>query len=103
LFATHYFELTRLAGELEGVKNFNVQAKEKGDSVIFLHKIAPGPADKSYGIHVAQIAGLPPSVVERAKNILSRLENEHESLLQSKKMQQAVSDQLSAVSFQPKN
>lgn len=88
LFATHYFELTHLAGELEGVKNFNVQAKEKGDSVIFLHKIAPGPADRSYGIHVAQIAGLPPSVVERAKKILSRLENEHESLLQSRKFKQ---------------
>ncbi len=85
IFATHYFELTHLASELEGVKNFNVQAKDWQDSVIFLHKIAPGPADRSYGIHVAKLAGLPEPVILRAKKILSALEKEHESLLQSRK------------------
>ncbi len=85
IFATHYFELTHLASELPGVKNFNVQAKEWQDSVIFLHKIAPGPADRSYGIHVAKLAGLPDTVIDRAKKILQDLEKEHESLLQSRK------------------
>lgn len=85
LFATHYFELTQLAHEFVGVKNYNVQAKEWQDSVIFLHKIVPGPADKSYGIHVAQLAGLPPEVIQRAKKILRKLEQKHQSLLQLNK------------------
>ncbi|OGR83192.1 MAG: DNA mismatch repair protein MutS [Elusimicrobia bacterium RIFCSPLOWO2_01_FULL_54_10] len=85
LFATHYFELTHLASELDGVKNFNVQAQERNDTVVFMHKIVPGPADRSYGIHVAKIAGMPGPVVERAKKILARLENEHDSLLKSRK------------------
>lgn len=84
LFATHYFELTHLASEIEGVKNYNVQAKEWQDSVLFLHKIAPGPADRSYGIHVAQLAGLPSEVIQRAKKILNQLEQEHLSVLKSK-------------------
>ena len=83
LFATHYFELTHLAHELAGVKNYNVQAKEWQDSVLFLHKIAPGPADRSYGIHVAKLAGLPPSVIARAKKILKDLEKQHRSVLES--------------------
>lgn len=84
LFATHYFELTHLAHEIEGIKNYNVKAKEWQDSVLFLHEIVPGPADRSYGIHVAQLAGLPPSVIQRAKKILTRLEQEHISSLESK-------------------
>ena len=81
LFATHYFELTELARLLPGVCNANVEAKEWTNAqgrteVVFLHKISPGPADRSYGIHVAALAGLPPSVLARAQEILARLENE---------------------------
>ncbi len=59
LFATHYHELTELAERLPHVVNYNVAVAEQGDTVVFLHKIVPGAADKSYGIHVAQLAGLP--------------------------------------------
>jgi DNA mismatch repair protein MutS len=77
LFATHYHELTALAGSLAGVRNLNVAVREWQDQVVFLHKILEGAADKSYGIHVARLAGVPPVVVERAKQILAQLENEH--------------------------
>ncbi len=77
LFATHYHELTTLAGSLDGVRNYNVAVREWQEQVVFLHKILPGAADKSYGIHVARLAGVPPLVVERAKQILAQLENEH--------------------------
>jgi DNA mismatch repair protein MutS len=76
LFATHYHELTTLASSLPGVRNYNVAVREWQDQVVFLHKILPGAADKSYGIHVARLAGVPPQVVERAKQILAQLENE---------------------------
>jgi len=74
LFATHYFELTDLDGKLPGVKNYNVSVKEWEGEVIFLHKIVPGAADRSYGIHVAKLAGLPEEVITRAYGILSALE-----------------------------
>ncbi len=74
MFATHYHELTQLANNLQGVQNYNVAVKEWGDKVIFLHKIMPGASDKSYGIHVARLAGLPRSVLDRAKEVLSNLE-----------------------------
>ncbi|HEX3724844.1 MAG TPA: DNA mismatch repair protein MutS [Pirellulales bacterium] len=77
LFATHYHELTTLAGSLASLRNYNVAVREWQDQVVFLHKIVPGAADKSYGIHVARLAGVPPEVVERAKQILAQLENEH--------------------------
>jgi DNA mismatch repair protein MutS len=77
LFATHYHELTQLAGTLAGLRNFNVAVREWQDQVVFLHKILPGAADKSYGIHVARLAGVPAQVVERAKQILAQLEDEH--------------------------
>jgi DNA mismatch repair protein MutS len=77
LFATHYHELTTLAASLPGLRNYNVAVREWQDSVVFLHKILPGAADKSYGIHVARLAGVPREVVERAKQILAQLENEH--------------------------
>jgi DNA mismatch repair protein MutS len=77
LFATHYHELTELATSLAGVRNLNVAVKEWGDDVIFLHKIVPGAADKSYGLHVARLAGVPSAVNERAKQILAQLESEH--------------------------
>ena len=75
LFATHYHELTRLADTLPGVRNYNVAVSETNGDVIFLHKIISGAADKSYGIHVAQIAGLPKPVINRANEILSQLES----------------------------
>ena len=77
LFATHYHELTDLERTLPGVKNFNVAVREWEDQVVFLHKIVAGPADKSYGIHVARLAGVPLEVNERAKDILAQLEDEH--------------------------
>lgn len=77
LFATHYHELTDLAQSLPGVRNLNVAVKEWEDHVVFLHKIVAGAADKSYGIHVARLAGVPREVNERAKQILARLEHEH--------------------------
>mgnify|MGYP001393649842 CR=1 FL=1 len=77
LFATHYHELTTLAASLSGLRNYNVAVREWQDTVVFLHKILPGAADKSYGIHVARLAGVPREVVERAKQILAQLENEH--------------------------
>jgi len=74
LFATHYHELTQLADLLPGVRNYNVAVTEADGKVVFLHKIVPGGADKSYGIHVAQLAGLPNPVVQRASEIMSELE-----------------------------
>lgn len=74
-FATHYHELTELAITKRGVKNYNVAVKEYGDQVIFLRQIVPGSADKSYGIHVAKLAGLPQQVIDRANEILENLEN----------------------------
>lgn len=74
LFATHYHELTDLAERLPHVVNFNVAVAEQGDTVVFLHKIVPGAADRSYGVHVAQLAGLPRPVIARAQEILADLE-----------------------------
>ncbi len=74
LFATHYHELTALGGSLPRVVNLNVQVKEWNGKVIFMRKIVEGAADKSYGIHVAELAGLPPEVVSRAREVLARLE-----------------------------
>ena len=74
-FATHYHELTEMALTKQGVKNYNVAVKEYGDQIIFLRQIVPGGTDKSYGIHVAKLAGLPDAVVERANEILENLEN----------------------------
>jgi DNA mismatch repair protein MutS len=77
LFATHYHELTQLAETMSECVNWNVAVKEEAEDVIFLHKIVPGSADKSYGIHVAQLAGVPRKVLERAKVILQTLESDH--------------------------
>ncbi len=77
LFATHYHELTDLEKSLPGVKNLNVAVREWQDDVVFLHKIVEGAADKSYGIHVARLAGVPRAVIERSKDILAQLEEEH--------------------------
>ena len=75
LFATHYHELTKLATERDGVCNFNVAVREWNEQIIFLRKIVPGGADKSYGIQVARLAGLPKEILDRAKEILAHLEN----------------------------
>jgi len=77
LFATHYHELTDLEQSLDRVKNLNVAVREWQDEVVFLYKIVDGAADKSYGIHVARLAGVPRAVVERSKDILAQLEEEH--------------------------
>ncbi|HEY3196835.1 MAG TPA: DNA mismatch repair protein MutS [Nitrospirales bacterium] len=74
LFATHYHELTELAHSHSGVRNYNVLVRERGDEILFLRKIVPGGSDRSYGIHVARLAGLPRDVIARAQNVLARLE-----------------------------
>jgi DNA mismatch repair protein MutS len=76
LFATHYHELTDLERILPRVSNYNVAVAEQGEGVVFLHHIVPGGADKSYGIHVAQLAGMPRPVIHRAEEILEQLERE---------------------------
>ncbi|MFA9478013.1 DNA mismatch repair protein MutS [Phycisphaerales bacterium AB-hyl4] len=78
LFATHYHELTALADEYDNVTNLNVTVREWQDQIVFLHRIAPGKTDRSYGIHVAKIAGLPQQVVNRANELLSQLAVNHE-------------------------
>jgi DNA mismatch repair protein MutS len=78
LFATHYHELAQLSESLPRLRNYNVQVQELDNEVIFLHKIGPGNADKSYGIHVAKLAGLPEAVLKRATDVLATLESRHE-------------------------
>jgi DNA mismatch repair protein MutS len=74
LFATHYHELIQLSELLPGIRNYNVAVSEAGSRVVFLHKIIAGGTDRSYGIHVAQLAGLPQPVIQRANEILLQLE-----------------------------
>mgnify|MGYP002799142537 FL=1 len=76
LFATHYHELTELEGKISNVNNYCIAVKEKGDDIVFLRKIVKGGADKSYGIQVAKLAGVPDLVIERAKEIVEELSNE---------------------------
>ena len=73
LFATHYHELTELEGKLAGVNNYCIAVKERGDDIVFLRKIVKGGADKSYGIQVAKLAGVPDTVIERAKELVEEL------------------------------
>ncbi len=80
LFATHYHELTKLEGNIEGVKNYSVAVSEVEDTIIFLRKIVEGGADQSYGIEVAKLAGLPNEVIDRAKEILASLEGNKEEI-----------------------
>jgi DNA mismatch repair protein MutS len=75
LFATHFHELTQLADLLPGIRNYNVAVSEADGVVVFLHKIIAGGADRSYGIHVAQLAGLPKPVIQRASELLKQLES----------------------------
>ncbi|MCY3797168.1 MAG: DNA mismatch repair protein MutS, partial [Chloroflexi bacterium] len=76
LFATHYHELTELPNILPRSANFNVAVAEQGDEIVFLHRVLPGGADQSYGVHVAQLAGMPRSVVDRARELLFQLEED---------------------------
>jgi len=76
LFATHYHELTALAGRLPRVRNERVEVLEQGETVRFLHRVVPGGADRSYGIHVAALAGLPSAVIARARDVLTELERQ---------------------------
>jgi DNA mismatch repair protein MutS len=91
LFATHYHELTELAGQLEGVRNLHVSVKESGDQILFLRRVEPGAADRSYGIEVARLAALPLRVIERARQILAT----HESA------EHTVTEELSAAAPGP--
>ncbi|MBR4878415.1 MAG: DNA mismatch repair protein MutS, partial [Clostridia bacterium] len=75
MFATHYHELTALENSIQGVKNYNIVVKKRGDDIIFIKKIVPGGADESYGVEVAKLAGLPEKVITRAKTILEELES----------------------------
>jgi DNA mismatch repair protein MutS len=77
VFATHYHELTQLSDELDGLRNFNVAVREAGEQILFLHRLQPGGADRSYGIEVGRLAGLPQPVLARAREILALLEGEH--------------------------
>src|SRR5262249_52288729 len=77
LFATHYHELAQLAEKLPRLRNYNVLVREWQDEIVFLHQIAPGSADKSYGIHVARLAGVPEEVLDRAQEVLTELETRH--------------------------
>src|SRR5258708_12166792 len=77
IFATHYHELTQLTEELAHARNFNVAVREAGDEIVFLHRLEPGGADRSYGIHVGRLAGLPQTVVGRAWQVLQLLEAGH--------------------------
>jgi DNA mismatch repair protein MutS len=76
LFATHYHELTELDKILPRVRNYNVAVSEEGDGVVFLHKVVPGGADRSYGVHVAKLAGIPKAIINRANEILKELESQ---------------------------
>jgi DNA mismatch repair protein MutS len=77
IFATHYHELTQLSEDLAHVRNFNVAVREVGEEIVFLHRLEPGGADRSYGIHVGRLAGLPEPVVSRAWQVLKLLEAGH--------------------------
>ncbi|MHC5059093.1 MAG: MutS-related protein, partial [Planctomycetota bacterium] len=85
LFATHYHELCALSEELDRVANVNVAVREWGDEITFLYRIVPGGADRSYGIHVARLAGVPKAVIARAKVILALLESRSEAAVESGK------------------
>jgi DNA mismatch repair protein MutS len=100
LFATHYHELTSLEGHIVGFRNLNVDVAEEGGNIVFLHKIIEGSASKSYGIHVAKLAGVPSGVIDRASAKLAELERSAESIDLSK-YGKITEDQISFFSFAP--
>src|SRR5258705_8759734 len=105
LFATHYHELTELEKILPHVRNYNAAVVEEGDHVVFLHKIVPGGADRSYGVHVAQLAGMPKALVNRANEILKELEAQGSDFEMHRKAQKQgkpdQAEQLSMLSSEP--
>jgi DNA mismatch repair protein MutS len=101
LFATHYHELTKLASERKGVANFNVAVREWNEQIIFLRKIIPGGADKSYGIHVARLAGIPKEILDRARDILSHLEKPNGAVETQKPARDRRSKKPAPVSHKP--
>jgi len=119
LFSTHYHELTYLEDDLKSLHNVHVLAKEEKGSIVFMHKVIDGPTDKSYGIHVAELAHLPKALIRRAKSILLELEKNHgyniikpqtidlfnyenatEKELEIESCYQSVIDQLDAINIQ---
>lgn len=100
LFATHYHELNDLEVKLERVKNFNVSVKEVGKKILFLRKLEPGGTEHSFGIHVAKMAGMPSVVINRAKEVLSMLENMHETSSKGKKSGSRSMDNMQLSFFQ---
>jgi len=103
LFATHYHELTSLEGHMDGFKNLNVDVSEEGGNVVFLHKIIEGSASRSYGIHVASLAGVPVAVLDRAAAKLSELEQSAETvdLTKYEAPNDVKEEQISLFSFAP--
>jgi len=101
LFATHYHELTELAEILPHVRNYNVAVTEEGDKVVFQHRIVPGSADRSYGIHVAQLAGIPRAVIHRATEILSELEDHYGWREKRQRVREVAVQQLPLFSTEP--
>ena len=101
LFATHYHELTQLEDTLEGVKNYSIAVKEKGEDIIFLRKIITGGTDESYGVHVARLAGVPKAVTQRANEILKKIERKNVLVnkAQEKEDKKQVSGQLDLYNF----
>ena len=98
LFATHYHELTDLASRFSGVKNLSVAVREWEDQVIFLHRIVEGGTDRSYGIHVARLAGVPPTVLQRARQLLGELAVHHVTPSKSPRQRHSDDSQMSLFS-----
>ncbi|HEU0138282.1 MAG TPA: DNA mismatch repair protein MutS [Bryobacteraceae bacterium] len=103
LFATHYHELTELAGQLSGVRNLHVSVKEAGDQIIFLRKVEPGSADRSYGIEVARLAALPISVIERAREVLALHEKSEQEVTEELTPRRRRSEPMQIQLFEPVN
>lgn len=100
LFATHYHELNQLADDFPRIKNFNVSVKEVGNKVFFLRKLKPGGSEHSFGIHVAQMAGMPPQIVERANDIMAHLEQDHIQTSPNEKMKDVPAGQFQMKLFE---
>jgi DNA mismatch repair protein MutS len=101
IFATHYHELTQLAEELSALRNYNVAVREVGDRILFVHRLEPGGADRSYGIEVGRLAGLPPAVLERARYLLRLFESEQLARAMTEPHQQVVAHQLGLFAATP--
>ena len=97
LFATHYHELVALESTVEGVKNFNVAAKKRGNTITFLRKIVPGGTDDSYGIDVARLAGVPEVVIDRAQEVLKEIESEQPKVVIKREEKNEEPDLFNAV------